>query len=76
MFGARFHSIYIKRRFKCPDSFVNDKWMDFSLFSELPVWNYDGSSTYQAQGENSDVYLYPVAIYKDPFRGGNHILVM
>jgi len=43
---------------------------------ELPVWNYDGSSTYQALGENSDVYLYPVAIYKDPFRGGNHILVM
>jgi len=43
---------------------------------ELPVWNYDGSSTYQAQGENSDVYLYPCAIYKDPFRGGNHILVM
>ncbi|CRK86464.1 CLUMA_CG000074, isoform A [Clunio marinus] len=43
---------------------------------ELPVWNYDGSSTYQALGENSDVYLHPVAIYRDPFRRGNHILVM
>lgn len=47
-----------------------------NLFLELPVWNYDGSSTYQAAGENSDVYLYPVAIYKDPFRRGNHILVL
>jgi len=43
---------------------------------ELPVWNYDGSSTYQADGKNSDVYLHPVAIYKDPFRRGNHILVL
>lgn len=43
---------------------------------DLPIWNYDGSSTYQSEGSNSDVYLYPVAIYKDPFRRGNHILVM
>lgn len=44
--------------------------------SELPIWNYDGSSTYQAEGGNSDVYLHPVAIYRDPFRRGNNILVM
>ncbi|XP_015914705.1 glutamine synthetase isoform X2 [Parasteatoda tepidariorum] len=44
--------------------------------SELPIWDYDGSSTYQAEGSNSDVYLYPVAIYKDPFRGGNNKLVL
>jgi len=43
---------------------------------ELPIWNYDGSSTYQAQGSNSDTYLYPVKIYPDPFRGGKNILVM
>uniref|UniRef100_T1IUE5 Glutamine synthetase n=1 Tax=Strigamia maritima TaxID=126957 RepID=T1IUE5_STRMM len=43
---------------------------------ELPIWNYDGSSTYQAEGSNSDVYLYPVAIYRDPFRGGNNKLVL
>merc|ERR1739844_49253 len=35
---------------------------------ELPIWNYDGSSTGQAEGSNSDVYLYPCAIYRDPFR--------
>ena len=44
--------------------------------SELPIWNYDGSSTGQAEGSNSDVYLYPCAIYRDPFRLGNHKLVL
>lgn len=44
--------------------------------SELPIWNYDGSSTYQAEGSNSDVYLCPVALYRDPFRLGNNKLVL
>jgi glutamine synthetase len=48
----------------------------FPAFTELPIWNFDGSSTYQAEGSNSDVYLYPVTIYKDPFRRGNNILVL
>eukprot|EP00096_Caligus_rogercresseyi_P003354 TRINITY_DN1624_c0_g1_i1.p1 TRINITY_DN1624_c0_g1~~TRINITY_DN1624_c0_g1_i1.p1 ORF type:complete len:363 (-),score=111.80 TRINITY_DN1624_c0_g1_i1:778-1866(-) len=43
---------------------------------ELPVWNFDGSSTAQAEGSNSDVYLYPVAIYNDPFRQGNNKLIL
>ncbi|XP_017774000.1 PREDICTED: glutamine synthetase 2 cytoplasmic [Nicrophorus vespilloides] len=43
---------------------------------ELPVWNYDGSSTYQAEGGNSDTYLHPVAMYNDPFRRGNNKLVL
>ncbi|XP_011505450.1 PREDICTED: glutamine synthetase 2 cytoplasmic-like [Ceratosolen solmsi marchali] len=43
---------------------------------DLPQWQYDGSSTYQAEGDNSDIYLIPQAIYKDPFRRGNNILVL
>ena len=43
---------------------------------ELPVWNYDGSSTYQADTRNSEIMIYPRAIFKDPFRGGDNILVM
>lgn len=42
----------------------------------MPIWNFDGSSTGQAIGQNSDTYLHPVAIYRDPFKRGNHILVM
>ena len=30
---------------------------------DLPVWNFDGSSTGQAKGHDSDVYIAPVAIY-------------
>nr|AAG40238.2 glutamine synthetase GS1 [Solanum tuberosum] len=44
--------------------------------SKLPKWNYDGSSTGQAPGEDSEVILYPQAIFKDPFRRGNNILVI
>ncbi|XP_003741689.1 glutamine synthetase 2 cytoplasmic [Galendromus occidentalis] len=43
---------------------------------DLSIWSYDGSSCGQSQGRNSDVYLYPVAIYKDPFLGGPNKLVM
>merc|ERR1711972_358736 len=43
---------------------------------QLRVWNYDGSSTEQADGHNSEVLLQPVAIFDDPFRGSPHILVL
>ncbi|XP_063974997.1 glutamine synthetase 2 cytoplasmic isoform X2 [Diachasmimorpha longicaudata] len=44
--------------------------------TELPWWTYDGSSTYQADGANSDIFLRPVAIYRDPFRRGHNRLVL
>ena len=39
-----------------------------SLPADLPVWNFDGSSTEQAPGTDSEVMLKPCAIYPDPFR--------
>ena len=40
-------------------------------------WNFDGSSTEQASGGDSDTLLKPVAVYPDPDRfGGNGWLVM
>eukprot|EP00808_Paulinella_micropora_P008355 g56342.t1 len=44
--------------------------------SQLPPWNFDGSSTGQAPGHDSEVYLKPVAFYPDPFRLGNNIIVL
>jgi len=45
--------------------------------SELPIWNFDGSSTEQAPGTDSEVLLKPAAMYKDPFRPyGDNILVL
>merc|ERR1719160_643281 len=42
---------------------------------DLRIWNYDGSSTEQAEGGNSEVLLHPRRIFTDPFRGAPHILV-
>ena len=44
--------------------------------SSFPDWGFDGSSTQQAEGNDSDCLLRPVSIYKDPIRGENDILVM
>merc|ERR1711865_1315362 len=44
--------------------------------TKLPLWNYDGSSTGQAPGDDSEVIIHPKAIYPDPFRGGDNILVL
>ena len=41
-----------------------------------PIWGYDGSSTQQATGDNSDVVLKPVLTVPDPIRGGSNVLVM
>ena len=43
---------------------------------KLPLWGFDGSSTLQADGGDSDCMLKPVWICKDPLRGGDNILVM
>ncbi|KAG8447464.1 hypothetical protein GDO86_014815 [Hymenochirus boettgeri] len=43
---------------------------------EIPEWNFDGSSTYQAEGSNSDMYLVPVQMFRDPFCLDPNKLVM
>ncbi|KAK2496891.1 hypothetical protein MC885_015321 [Smutsia gigantea] len=42
---------------------------------DLPEWNFDGSSTYQSEGSNSDMYLVPAAMFRDPFRKDPNKLV-
>ena len=51
---------------------------DFSgKLEDAPQWSFDGSSTEQASGDDSDCLLQPVAVYPDPDRfGGNGWLVM
>lgn len=43
---------------------------------DVPQWQYDGSSTYQALGENSDTTLVPRALYRDPFKVGENDLIV
>lgn len=49
--------------------------MNFPV-SDLPEWNFDGSSTYQSEGSNSDMFLVPAAMFRDPFRKDPNRLVL
>lgn len=49
---------------------------DHVKLSDLPEWNFDGSSTGQAEGNFSDVFIRPKKIYLDPFLKGNNVFVM
>jgi glutamine synthetase len=40
--------------------------------SIIPHWNYDGSSTEQAFGSNSEIVLKPCALYKCPIRRNDY----
>jgi glutamine synthetase len=42
----------------------------------FPTWSFDGSSTYQAAGHDSDLILKPANFIRDPLRGAGHFLVL
>jgi glutamine synthetase len=42
----------------------------------IPEWSFDGSSTGQATGKDSEVLLLPIKAYMDPFRGNNNPMVL
>lgn len=44
--------------------------------SDFPQWSFDGSSTYQATGHDSDLILQPAYFVSDPLLGdGNYLLL-
>jgi glutamine synthetase len=44
--------------------------------ADLPIWGFDGSSTNQAPGDQSDCVLQPAFSCPDPIRGGDNVLVL
>ena len=42
---------------------------------ECPMWSFDGSSTEQADGSDSDCLLKPVAIFPDPDRVNGYLVM-
>ena len=44
--------------------------------NDFPEWGFDGSSTNQAEGHDSDCILKPVSFILDPIRGDDNFLVM
>ena len=59
-----------------PTAKLRSKGKVISDSEQLPVWGFDGSSTNQAPGANSDCVLNPVFVCPDPVRGGDNKLVM
>lgn len=49
---------------------------EIKSIDDLDEWNYDGSSTYQATTDSSEILLKPVALFNDPFRGHPNKIVM
>lgn len=43
---------------------------------DFPEWSFDGSSTYQSTGDNSDLILNPVNFCIDPIRNNGSFLVL
>jgi glutamine synthetase len=43
---------------------------------DIPEWNYDGSSTNQANEKNTEIKLKPVCMFNDPFRNKNDKIVL
>lgn len=61
---------YIRSKAKAIPYMENPTLEDFS------DWSYDGSSTNQAEGGDSDCILKPVNFVKDPIRGEGNYIVM
>jgi glutamine synthetase len=59
-----------------PTAKMRSKTKILSEGEELPIWGFDGSSTNQAPGDNSDCVLQPVYVTDDPVRGGANKLVL
>ena len=54
------------------------KIVDFETepsLDQLPLWNFDGSSTRQADGSSSDCFLRPVALFPDPARNHGRLVM-
>lgn len=59
-----------------PTAKMRSKAKVMPIGEQPPIWGFDGSSTNQAPGENSDCVLNPVFVCPDPVRGGDNKLVM
>ena len=59
-----------------PTAWLRSKTKIVDDGAEPPVWGFDGSSTGQATGDQSDCVLQPVAVFDDPLRDEGDKLVM
>ena len=76
IFFAEYIWVDEKNNFRSKTNVVHVDKKDKFTPTSYPIWNYDGSSTGQANGNDSEVYIKPQKLYKDPFRPGNNYIVL
>lgn len=59
-----------------PSPLVRSKTKIVATGKKPGIWGFDGSSTNQATGADSDCVLQPVFVCPDPLRGEENVLVM
>ena len=42
---------------------------------DMPIWNFDGSSTGQHRGNNTEIVIHPVAMYTHPFLENSKVVL-
>ena len=52
-----------------------DEKKEYVNLQDCPVWSFDGSSTKQAEGSNSDCVLQPVRLIRDPQRPQGYLVM-
>lgn len=45
------------------------------IIENIPEWNFDGSSTQQAEGMDSEVIIKPVCLFNDPYRRNGKLVL-
>ena len=70
--------IWIDRKYnlrsKVKTVYLDDEVINIGL-GKFPEWNFDGSSTGQARGKNTEIILKPVRIYYDPWVSAKYLVL-
>ncbi|MBF6600139.1 MAG: glutamine synthetase beta-grasp domain-containing protein [Dehalococcoidia bacterium] len=74
--SAQYRAEYIWIDGTKPTAKLRSKTKIVAAGQQPPIWGFDGSSTNQAPGKNSDCVLKPVFVCPDPLRGGENKLVL
>jgi glutamine synthetase len=74
--SAKYQAEYIWIDGTEPTSKLRSKTRVLNVGDEPPIWGFDGSSTNQAPGDDSDCVLLPVLEVPDPLREDGDKLVM
>lgn len=66
---------YPTHKLRCKTRVIQHPQGNIAL-SDFPDWGFDGSSTYQAEGGDSDLILKPARFFDDPILGNGNYLLM